>query len=57
MGETMSVRMHRENYDFLREISKREERDLSKAVPEGPVVYSTPFPSRLHRLAFPPSTR
>ena len=32
MSKTMSVRMDRENYDFLREITKEEGGDLSKAV-------------------------
>jgi predicted HTH domain antitoxin len=32
MSKTMSVRMDRENYDFLREITKEEGSDLSKAV-------------------------
>jgi predicted HTH domain antitoxin/predicted RNase H-like HicB family nuclease len=32
MTKTMSIRMDRENYDFLTEISKEERSDLSKAV-------------------------
>jgi predicted HTH domain antitoxin len=32
MTKTMSIRMDRENYEFLSEISKRERSDLSKAV-------------------------
>jgi len=32
MSKTMSVRMDRENYEFLREITKEEGSDLSKAV-------------------------
>ncbi len=32
MNKTMSVRMDRENYDFLHEITKEEGSDLSKAV-------------------------
>jgi predicted HTH domain antitoxin len=32
VGKTMSVRMDRENYDFLREFTKEEGSDLSKAV-------------------------
>lgn len=32
MSKTMSVRMDRENYDFLREIKKEQGSDLSKAV-------------------------
>ena len=32
MSKTMSVRMDRENYDFLHEITKKEGSDLSKAV-------------------------
>ena len=32
MSKTMSVRMDRENYDFLREITKEEGSDLSKVV-------------------------
>lgn len=32
MTKTMSVRMDRENYDFLHEIAKEEGTDLSKAV-------------------------
>ena len=32
MSKTMSVRMDRENYDFLHEITKEEGGDLSKAV-------------------------
>jgi len=32
MSKTMSVRMDRDNYDFLHEITKREGSDLSKAV-------------------------
>ena len=32
MSKTMSVRMDRDNYDFLREITKEEGSDLSKAV-------------------------
>ena len=32
MSKTMSVRMDRENYDFLYEITKEEGSDLSKAV-------------------------
>jgi len=32
MTKTMSVRMDRENYDFLREITREEGSDLSKAV-------------------------
>jgi len=32
MSKTMSVRMDRDNYDFLREITKEEGTDLSKAV-------------------------
>jgi len=32
VSKTMSVRMDRENYDFLHEITKKEGSDLSKAV-------------------------
>lgn len=32
MSKTMSVRMDRDNYDFLREITKEEGSDLSKTV-------------------------
>jgi predicted HTH domain antitoxin len=32
MSKTMSVRMDRDNYDFLHEITKEERSDLSKAV-------------------------
>lgn len=32
MSKTMSVRMDRENYDFLHEMAKEEGSDLSKAV-------------------------
>ena len=32
MSKTMSLRMDRENYDFLHEITKEEGSDLSKAV-------------------------
>lgn len=32
MSKTMSVRMDRENYDFLHEITKEEGSDLSKVV-------------------------
>ena len=32
MSKTMSVRMDRENYEFLHEITKEEGTDLSKAV-------------------------
>ena len=32
MTKTMSIRMDRENYDFLTEITKQERSDLSKAV-------------------------
>jgi predicted HTH domain antitoxin len=32
MSRTMSIRMDRENYDFLRQITKEERSDLSKAV-------------------------
>jgi Uncharacterized small protein len=32
MSRTMSVRMDRDNYDFLHEITKQEGSDLSKAV-------------------------
>jgi len=32
VSKTMSVRMDRENYDFLHEITKEERSDLSKAV-------------------------
>ncbi len=32
MSKTMSVRMDRDNYEFLSEISKEERSDLSKAV-------------------------
>lgn len=32
MTKTMSIRMDRENYEFLAEISKQERSDLSKAV-------------------------
>jgi len=31
MTNTMSIRMDRENYEFLREISRQERSDLSKA--------------------------
>jgi predicted CopG family antitoxin len=34
MTKTMSIRMDRENYDFLTEISREERSDLSKAVRE-----------------------
>ena len=34
MSKTMSVRMDRDNYDFLHEITKEERSDLSKAVRE-----------------------
>lgn len=34
MTKTMSIRMDRENYDFLREFTKEERSDLSKAVRE-----------------------
>lgn len=32
MTKTMSIRMDRDNYEFLNEISKKERSDLSKAV-------------------------
>ncbi len=32
MSKTMSIRMDRDNYEFLNEISKEERSDLSKAV-------------------------
>ena len=32
MTKTMSIRMDRDNYEFLTEISKKERSDLSKAV-------------------------
>jgi len=32
MTKTMSIRMDRDNYEFLSEISKEERSDLSKAV-------------------------
>ena len=32
MTKTMSIRMDRQNYEFLTEISKEERSDLSKAV-------------------------
>ena len=32
MTKTMSIRMDRENYDFLAEITKQERSDFSKAV-------------------------
>jgi len=32
MSKTMSIRMDRENYEFLHEITKEERSDLSKAV-------------------------
>jgi len=32
MTKTMSIRMDRDNYEFLAEISKEERSDLSKAV-------------------------
>lgn len=32
MTKTMSIRMDRENYDFLTELSKEQRSDLSKAV-------------------------
>jgi predicted HTH domain antitoxin len=32
MSKTMSIRMDRDNYQFLREITKEERSDLSKAV-------------------------
>jgi predicted HTH domain antitoxin len=32
MSKTMSIRMDRDNYEFLREITKEERSDLSKAV-------------------------
>ncbi len=32
MSKTMSIRMDRENYEFLSEITKEERSDLSKAV-------------------------
>lgn len=32
MAKTMSIRMDRDNYEFLAEISKEERTDLSKAV-------------------------
>jgi len=34
MTKTMSIRMDKENYDFLNELSKEEKGDLSKAVRE-----------------------
>jgi predicted HTH domain antitoxin len=34
MSKTISVRMDRENYEFLREVTKEEGGDLSKAVRE-----------------------
>lgn len=34
MTKTMSIRMDRENYDFLSEFTKEEHTDLSKAVRE-----------------------
>ena len=34
MTKTMSVRMDRDNYDFLNRITKEERSDLSKAVRE-----------------------
>lgn len=32
MSKTMSIRMDRDNYEFLNEITKEEQSDLSKAV-------------------------
>jgi len=32
MSKTMSIRMDRDNYEFLHEITKEEQSDLSKAV-------------------------
>jgi len=32
MSKTMSIRMDRDNYEFLHEITKEERSDLSKAV-------------------------
>jgi predicted HTH domain antitoxin len=32
MSKTMSIRMDRDNYDFLKEITKEERSDFSKAV-------------------------
>jgi len=32
MTETMSIRMDRENFDFLNELTKEQKRDLSKTV-------------------------
>jgi predicted HTH domain antitoxin len=32
MSKTMSIRMDRENYEFLHELTKQERSDLSKAV-------------------------
>jgi len=34
MSKTMSIRMDRDNYEFLREMTKKERSDLSKAVRE-----------------------
>jgi hypothetical protein len=34
MAKTMSIRMDRENYEFLSEMTKEEKSDLSKAVCE-----------------------
>jgi hypothetical protein len=34
MTKTMSIRMDRENYEFLRAISQEERGDPSKAVPD-----------------------
>ncbi len=34
MRKTMSIRMDRENYEFLREMTKEEKSDLSKTVRE-----------------------
>lgn len=34
MSKTMSIRMDRDNYEFLHEITKEERSDLSKAVRE-----------------------
>jgi len=38
MSKTMSIRMDRDNYEFLHEITKEERSDLSKAVRGLPTI-------------------
>jgi len=51
MSKTMSIRMDRENFEFLNELTKEQRSDLSKAVRD--MESSSSFPPELRQAQRP----